>query len=99
MWGRLSRPSKGTDPVRDAYVVTGTLTDGRTVTLDEGLPLGPARVRVAVEPLPARDPGSQRPYREVVAEIRRRQRQRGHRPPTREAVDAHLRAERDGRDA
>jgi hypothetical protein len=86
-------------PVRDAYVVTGTLTDGRTVALDEGLPLGPTRVRVVIEPLPGRDAGGQRPYREVVAEIRRRQTQRGHRPPTREAVDAHLRPEREGWDA
>jgi hypothetical protein len=71
--------------MRETYVVTGTLTDGRTVTLDEGLPLGPARVRVTVEPLPA---GAGRPYPDVVAEIRARQARRGHRPPTREAVDA-----------
>ena len=85
--------------MRDAYVVTGTLTDGRTVALDEGLPLGPTRVRVVIEPLPAGDPGGIRPYREVVAEIRRRQRKRGHRPPARDAVDALVRAERERWDA
>jgi hypothetical protein len=85
--------------VRDAYVVTGTLTDGRTVALDEGLPLGPTRVRVVIEPLPAGETGGLRPYRDVVAEIRRRQRQRGHRPPARETVDALIRAEREGWDA
>ena len=86
-------------PVRDAYVVTGTLTDGRTVALDEGLPLGPTRVRVVIEPLPTGETGGPRPYREVVAEIRRRQRKRGHRPPARDAVDALVRAEREGWDA
>ena len=39
--------------MRDTYVVSGTLTDGRTVTLDEGLPLGSTRMRVTVEPLPS----------------------------------------------
>jgi hypothetical protein len=60
--------------------VTGTLTDGRTVALDEGLPLGPTRVRVTIERLPAR---AARPYRKVVARIRAGQARRGHRPPTR----------------
>lgn len=32
-----------------AYVVTGMLTDGRTVQLDEPLPLTSGRVRVTVE--------------------------------------------------
>ena len=35
-----------------AYIVTGTLTDQNTVTLDEALPLTPMKVRLAVEPLP-----------------------------------------------
>ena len=65
-------------PARDAYVVTGTLTDGRTVALDEGLPLGPTKVRVVIEPLPAREAAA-RPYQQVVAEIRPRQSDRGHR--------------------
>ena len=75
----------------EAYVVTGTLTSAQTVTLDEALPLPPTKVRVVVEPLPA---GPRRPYREVVAEIRARQRRRGHRPRSRAAVDAALREER-----
>jgi hypothetical protein len=82
--------------VPDTYVVTGTLTDGRTVTLDEGLPLGSTKVRVTIEPLPA---GDGRPYLDVVAEIRARQARRGHRPPTREAVDALIGAERADWDA
>lgn len=32
-----------------AYVMTGTLTDAHTVTLDEPLPFRPMKVRVAVE--------------------------------------------------
>ena len=34
-----------------AYIVTGTLTNERTVTLDEALPLPVTRVRLVIEPL------------------------------------------------
>jgi hypothetical protein len=79
----------------EAYVVTGTLTSAQTVALDEALPLPPTKVRVVVEPLQT---GPQRPYREVVAEIRARQHRRGHRPRSAAAVDAALREERAGWD-
>jgi hypothetical protein len=87
----VGRMNEGT-PMQNAYIVTGTLRDAHTVTLDEALPLTPTRVRLVVEPLP---PAGPRPYHEVVAAIRQRQRQRGHQPPSREAVDAYLQAERD----
>jgi len=74
------------------YVVTGTLTDVHTVTLDEALPLKQVKVRLIVEPL---EPDSQRPYQEVIAEIRERQLARGHQPATQEAVDGYLQTERD----
>jgi hypothetical protein len=79
-------------PIRNAYVVTGILTDGHTVALDEEIPLPATRVRLVVEPLAAAAP---RPYHEVMAAIRERQRSRGHQPPSREEVDACLQAERD----
>jgi hypothetical protein len=75
-----------------AYIVTGTLTDAQTVSLDEALPLTPTKVRLVVEPLLSASP---RQYQEVIAEIRERQRTRGHKPPTREEADAYLQAERD----
>ena len=74
-----------------SYVVTGTLSEGRTVTLDEALPLEGQRGRVLVEPL---TPRKRRPHGEVLAEIRERQRARGHVPPTKEEVDAYIREER-----
>ena len=74
------------------FVVTGKLTDEHTVMLDEALPLSPTRVRLVLEPL---SPESRRPYREVMADIRRRQKARGHLPPSREEVDGYLRAERE----
>jgi hypothetical protein len=44
------------------YIVTGTLTDARTVTLDEALPLAPqptpVKVRLSVEPLSASPGGT-----------------------------------------
>lgn len=74
-----------------ALIVTGTLTDNRTVALDEPIPVSTPRVRLVVEPLPAEAPRS---YQDVMAAIRERQRARGHRPPSREEVDAYLEAER-----
>ena len=82
--------------MHNAYIVTGTLTDARTVALDEALPVGPARVRLVVEPLTA---PPIRPYAEVMTEIRERQRCRGYQPPSRAEVDASLQAERDSWEA
>ena len=74
----------------ETYVVTGTLTNERTVALDEALPLGQTKVRVTVEPLTR----ERRAYRDVVAEIRSRQALRGHQARSRQDVDAALAAER-----
>jgi hypothetical protein len=74
------------------YVLTGTLKDEQTVTLDEALPLKTGRVLLTLEPL---RPESRKPYQEVLAGIRRRQLARGHQPRTREEVDAWLSAERE----
>jgi hypothetical protein len=77
----------------ETFVVTGSLTDTRTVALDEAVPMSSGRVRVVVERLTSSIP---RPYGEVMEGIRDRQRRRGHQPPTREAVDAMIRSEREG---
>jgi hypothetical protein len=83
--------------MHSAHIVAGTLTATQTVTLDEALPLTPAKVRVVIEPLLSVSP---RQYQEDIAKIRERQRTRGHQPSTREEIDAHLQVERDswGRD-
>jgi hypothetical protein len=81
--------------MQTAYIVTGTLNDDQTVTLDEALPLEPMKVRLAVEPLA---PQSSRTHDEVIAAIWGRQQQRGYQPPTRAEVDAYLRSERDNWD-
>jgi hypothetical protein len=81
--------------VQKAYVVSGTLRDDRTVTLDEPVPLGATKVRVTLEPIRQ----IQRPtYLEVLTDIRRRQDARGHRAPTRDEVDRSLRTERESWD-
>ena len=76
----------------NTYIVTETLTDNHTVALDEALPLPKMKVRLVVEPI-----GStvRRPYQELMADIRARQQARGHQAPTRQEVDAALRAERE----
>lgn len=78
--------------MQNAYIVTGTLTNARTVTLDEALPLAQAeKVRLVVEPLLAK---SERPYQEIISEIRKRQHDRGHQPSVKEEVDLYLQSER-----
>ena len=79
----------------ETYTVTGTLTNGRTVALDESLPLGQTKVRVTVEPIST----ERRSHSDAAVEIRRRQATRGHRPRTREEIDAELAEERASWDA
>ena len=77
------------------YDVTGTLTDERTVRLDDPLPLKNGRVRVLLEPV---DLSSRRRYLDVMGDIRARQRARGHAPSRKDEIDAHLQVERDSWD-
>jgi hypothetical protein len=79
------------ETMQNAYIVTGTLTNERTVTLDEALPLTATKVRLVVEPLVST---SHRSYPEIVATIRQRQAARSHQPPTPEEVDTYLQSER-----
>jgi hypothetical protein len=81
--------------MQNAYIVTGSVADERTLTLDEPLPVKAGKVRVTVEVLPAEP---RRTLSEVLEEIHRGQRERGFVPPTREEVDAYLKAERDSWD-
>ncbi|MCL4204645.1 MAG: hypothetical protein KJ000_19330 [Pirellulaceae bacterium] len=74
----------------NTYVVTGTIADEHTVALDEPLPISQGKVRLVVEPITV----PQRSYMEVMETIRERQRLRGHRPPTKEEVDAYIQGER-----
>jgi hypothetical protein len=76
-----------------AYIVTGTITDAKTVRLDEPLPVSEGKVRVIVEP--AETPTSKLSLQEYLVGLRQRQTARGHVPMTVEQVEARLRAERD----
>lgn len=78
--------------MQNTYIVTGTLTDEHTVTLDEALPLPRTKVRLVVEPISLKPRLS---YQEVISSIRDRQCARDHHPRTREQVDASLEEERD----
>jgi hypothetical protein len=81
--------------MQNAYVVTGSVTDETTLKLDEALPIKAGKVRVTVEVLAA---DSTPTLSEVLDRIHQGQRERGFVPPTREAVDAYLKAERDSWD-
>jgi hypothetical protein len=78
-----------------AYVLTGSMSDERTVRLDEALPIKEGKVRVVVELVS----GEKKPtLSEVLETIHRGQRERGFVSPTREQVDAYLKAERESWD-
>jgi hypothetical protein len=81
--------------MQQAYITTGSLTDARTVALDEPLPISQGTVRVTVEVVSHQEKSDLSSFLENLWE---QQRQRGHVPPSREEVDAHVRAERDSWD-
>ena len=81
--------------MQPAYVVTGSLTDSRTVRLDEPIPVSGGKVRVIVE---LAEIARKMSHEEFLTWLRERQEARGHIPRTREEVDASLRAERESWD-
>ena len=81
--------------MQNAFIVTGSVADERTLKLDEALPVQSGKVRVIVEVV---ETPPKLPYTEFMAWLRKRQEERGHVPPTREEVDAYLNAERDSWD-
>lgn len=94
--GRGARPTNEGTPMHQAYVVTGSLSGGRVVELDEALPVNRGKVRVIVEVLETPPPPM--PHDEFMAQLREKQRERGHVPPTKEEVDTYLKAERESWD-
>lgn len=79
----------------NAYVVTGTLTDARTVRLDEPLPIAGGKVRVVVEAAAAPGCEAKQSLQDYLADLRRRQAARGHVPRSTEEIQAQMREERD----
>ena len=74
------------------YQVTGELTDGRHVTLDQPIPLTAGKVRVIVEQMPS---VSKPDLADFELQLRERQTARGHVSRSKEEIDAYLNAERD----
>ena len=75
------------------YTVTGTLSDERTVVLDQPVPLPTGRVRVTVVILPATQ--SKVPFLVKLEAIHQALRASGYRSRTRKQVDAQIQAERE----
>jgi hypothetical protein len=81
--------------VQRAYILTGSVADATTVTLDEAIPVRKGKVRVVIEVL---EPDEKPSYSEVMTLIRARQNERGFVPPQRKEVDASLESERESWD-
>lgn len=78
--------------MEEVYVRTGTLRDGRSVSLDEILPLSAGRVRVTIEAVPTAD--SSPNQIDLLDGIWERQRARGHCPPPARTVAEEMDSER-----
>jgi hypothetical protein len=75
------------------YTAIGTLSNERTVVLDQPVPLPAGRVRVTVVMLP--ESQSEMTFPVKLEAIHQALRASGYRPRTREQVDAQIRAERE----
>lgn len=79
--------------MNNAYVVTGTLSGGKTVQLDEPLPVSAGKVRILVELV--QDTQPKQAWQEVLQRIWADQDARGHVPMSVEEVEAYMKGERD----
>ena len=77
----------------EAYSSVGTLSDHKTVILDEPIRLPPGRVRVIVEPLPEKGP--EYDWLDRLQAIRQTLRESGYRPRTREEIDKQIQSDRE----
>ena len=77
----------------EAYMGVCTLSDGKTVILDQPIHLPPGRVRVIVEPLS--DEQSENAWLDTLHAIRQSLRESGYRLRTREEIDEQIRSERE----
>jgi hypothetical protein len=81
--------------LQQAYVVTGSVTDSRTIRLDEPIPVSHGKVRIIVE---LADRPGKMSHEEFLSWLHQRQEARGHVPRNREDVDVALRSERESWD-
>jgi hypothetical protein len=88
-------PEWGDWIMQQAYLVTGSLTDSRTIHLDEPVPVSSGKVRVIVE---VGETARKMSHQEFLTWLDERQKARGHVPRTREEVDASVRTERESWD-
>jgi hypothetical protein len=80
----------------EAYTGVGTLSDSKTVILDNPTLLPPGRVRVIVELLPENQPKTA--WLETLDDIHRTLLESGYQPRTRNEIDKQLASERDAWD-
>jgi len=76
----------------EVYTRVGTLSNEKTVILDDPIRLPPGRVRVIVEPLTGEPPGND--WIAKLNAIRQSLRESGYRCRTREEIDTQIRSER-----
>jgi hypothetical protein len=77
------------------YTVMGTIIDGKTITLDEPIPLSAGRVKMVVEELAFEQVSS---LEDFLEKLQRRREGRNYVPRSREEIDRALQEDRDGWD-
>lgn len=79
-----------------AYVLTGQLSDSRSLVLDEPVPLGDGRVQVTVQAMAKKK--AKLSHDEILAGIHAGLRAAGHVPRTKEEIDRSIEDERNSWD-
>lgn len=83
--------------MEQAYVLTGELRDGRSLTLDEAVPLAAGKVRVTVEAITDTSRVRRSPVA-VLEAIWAAQKISGRVPPSKEEIDRFIEGERNSWD-
>jgi hypothetical protein len=81
--------------MKQAYLAMGSLSDSRTIHLDEPIPVSAGKVRVTIE---VTDVAPRMSHDEFLTWLQERQQARGHVPRTRDDVDSSVRKERESWD-
>lgn len=80
----------------DSYSTTATLTNKKTLVLDEDLPIIPGRVRVTIEELPETQQATS--FLAKLQAIHQALVESGYKPRSKEAIDTQIRTERENWD-
>ena len=81
--------------MNQALIITGNMVNNATIQLDEKIPFDYVKVRVIIEKI---SPQKKKSYKDVMNEIRNRQKQRNFQPSSKSIIDKYISVERNSWD-